>query len=157
MESCAAFTLTPAICAQGEIGHGGGRCGKAERGAWTELGHVCHATCVEVHVFGKFEIKPRWIQAVATNKPPTPSLSLLTLARSHIAHSRLVSLCTTVWLHTVCTIPVLCYIVTLSCDEAARYLSCFNFAHPSSLLFEPRLKALLSVLQRRLRFSGEFR
>ena len=30
MESCAAFTLTPAICAQGEIGHGGGRCGKAE-------------------------------------------------------------------------------------------------------------------------------
>ena len=82
-----------------------------------------------------------------TNKPPTPSLSLLTLARSHIAHSRLILLCT-VWLHAICT---------LSCDEAARYLSCFNFAHPSSLLFEPRLKALLSVLQRRLRFSGEFR
>ena len=156
MESCAAFTLTPAICAHGEIGHGGGRCGKAERGAWTELGHVCHATCVEVHVFGKFEIKPRWIQIVATTTTSQPPRSLLTLARSHIAHSRLVSLCTTVWLHTVCTS------VTLSCDEAARcgvarYLSCFNFAHPSSLLFEPRLKALLSVLQRRLRFSGEFR
>ena len=90
-----------------------------------------------------------------TNKPPTPSLSLLTLARSHIAHSRLVSLCTTVWLHTVCTS------VTLSCDEATRIYfiiqSCFQTCYPISLLFEPRLKALLSVLQRRLRFSGEFR
>ena len=84
MESCAAFTLTPAICAHGEIGHGGGRCGKAERGAWTELGHVCHATCVEVHVFGKFEIKPRWMQIVATpTKAPTPSLALNARSLAH--------------------------------------------------------------------------